>query len=310
MGRPHPPLRSGRGQGSEGASKPGPGSHTLPRTEPAETLTISEIRSSGESPAWRILLVTSSLTTSRTFSSFADGKRSVSRSRAWRAVVTTSGSGTSLRSISASIKKLQRIGQHCEHYVPSVTHPYTPHGYTAARLAKREVYTLATRESHPSAVLSGLNEAMLRQRREHGNYKFCTVAYAKLETNGGDTKHGAKVTVCRGGHSPPFLLKADGSIYKIGQPGHAIGVFDDANLTDQEARLAPGDALVLYTDGVVEARSPDGLFFGEERLMALLRSSAALEASRIASRIEEAVLNFQEHAPRDDIAVLVLRVPN
>src|ERR687886_67126 len=181
---------------------------------------------------------------------------------------------------------------------------------TMLAFARYTIRTLATRESHPSAVLAGLNEAMLRQRRERDDYKFCTVAYAKLETNGGDTEHGAKVTVCCGGHSPPFLLKADGSIYKIGQPGHAIGVFDDANLTDQEARLAPGDALVLYTDGVVEARSPDGLFFGEERLMTLLRSSVALDASRIANRIEETVLNFQEHAPRDDIAVPVLRVPN
>ena len=87
-----------------------------------------------------------------------------------------------------------------------------------------------------------------------------------------------------------------------------MGVFDDANLTEQEVRLEPGDALVLYTDGVVEARSPAGFFFGEERLMALLRSSVTLDASTIASRIEDAVLNFQEQAPRDDIAVLVLRV--
>jgi len=86
-------------------------------------------------------------------------------------------------------------------------------------------------------------------------------------------------------------------------------VFEDANLTEQEANLAPGDALVLYTDGVVEARSPEGLFFGEERLIALLRSSVTLDASSIASRIEDAVLNFQEQALRDDVAVLVLRVP-
>ncbi len=84
-------------------------------------------------------------------------------------------------------------------------------------------------------------------------------------------------------------------------------MFDDANLTEQEARLAPGDALVLYTDGVVEARSPDGLFFGEERLMTILRSSVALDASTMADRIESAVLNFQEQNPRDDIAILVLR---
>jgi len=149
---------------------------------------------------------------------------------------------------------------------------------------------------------------MLRQRREHDNYKFCTVAYASLETNEGDTEHGAKVTVCCGGHPPPFLLKADGSIYKIGQPGRVLGVFDDANLTEQEAYLAPGEALVLYTDGVVEARSPEGIFFGEERLMTILRSSVALDASTMASRIEGAGLNFQEQNPRDDIAILVLRV--
>src|SRR5215208_3815036 len=175
-------------------------------------------------------------------------------------------------------------------------------------LARYTIRTVATRESHPSAVLDSLNEAMLRQRREHDNYKFCTVVYAKLETNEGDTEHGAKVTVCCGGHSPPFLLKADRSILKIGQPGRVLGVFDDANLTEQEAHLAPGDALVLYTDGVVEARSPEGIYFGEERLMTILRSSVALDASTMADRIEGAVLNFQEQNPRDDIATLVLRV--
>src|SRR5215217_4715601 len=176
-------------------------------------------------------------------------------------------------------------------------------------LARYTIRAVATRESQPSAVLNGLNEAMLRQRREREDYKFCTVTYARLETNGGNAEQGAKITVSRGGHPPPLLLKADGSIYKIGQPGGALGVFDDANLSEQEASLAPGDALVLYTDGVVEARSPDGLFFGEKRLMALLRSSVTLGASTIAGRIESAVLNFQEQAPRDDVAALVLRVP-
>jgi serine phosphatase RsbU (regulator of sigma subunit) len=174
-------------------------------------------------------------------------------------------------------------------------------------LARYTIRAATMHETRPSAVLAHLNETMLRQRRERDDHKFCTVAYAKLETEG-DAKRGVRITVSCGGHPPPFLLKSDRRIYKIGQPGRAIGVFDDANLTEQEARLAPGDALVLYTDGVVEARSPDGLFFGEERLMALLRSSVALDASTIASRIEDAVLNFQEQSPRDDIAILVLRV--
>jgi serine phosphatase RsbU (regulator of sigma subunit) len=151
---------------------------------------------------------------------------------------------------------------------------------------------------------------MLRQRREHDDYKFCTVAYAKLEMNEVDRKQGTKVTVCRGGHAPPFLLKANGSIRKIGHPGYAIGVFDNASFIEEETWLAPGDALVFYTDGVLEARSPDGAFFGEERLVALLRSSADLGASIIADRIEAAALGFQENNARDDIAVLVLRITN
>jgi hypothetical protein len=106
IGKPHPPFRPGRGRGSESTLKPEPGSHTLPRTEPAVTATESEIWSSGEIPAWRMLLVTSSLTTSRTSSSFPGDNRSLNPSRAWRAVVTTSGSGANIRFTSASIARL------------------------------------------------------------------------------------------------------------------------------------------------------------------------------------------------------------
>jgi phosphoserine phosphatase RsbU/P len=60
---------------------------------------------------------------------------------------------------------------------------------------------------------------------------------------------------------------------------------------------------------VVEARSPDGTFFGEERFSDLLRSSVGLDASTIAGHIESAVLEFQENVPRDDVAILVLRIP-
>src|SRR5215216_5952555 len=173
--------------------------------------------------------------------------------------------------------------------------------------ARYTLRTLATRESCPSTILSSLNEAMLHQRRECVDDKFSTVAYVRLETEGNKAQ-GARFTVSRGGHPPPFLLRTDGSIYKVGEPGRVIGVFEDLKLTEQEASLAPGDALILYTDGVLEARSPGGLFFGEERLKAILHSSVALNASTIASRIEDAVLNFQEQDPRDDVAVLVLRV--
>lgn len=174
-------------------------------------------------------------------------------------------------------------------------------------LARYTIRAVAMHEGCPTAVLAGLNEAMLRQRREHDDHKFCTVAYARLEAD--DAERGAKVHLALGGHPAPVLLEAGGDTRRIGEPGRALGVFDDPGLTPQETRLAPGDALVFYTDGVTEARSPDGAFFGEERLLSLLRASAGCDASTLAARVESAVLDFQENASRDDMAVLVLRVP-
>ena len=174
-------------------------------------------------------------------------------------------------------------------------------------LARYTIRAVAMHEKCPTAILAGLNEAMLRQRREQDDHKFCTVAYARLEAD--DAERGAKVYLSLGGHPAPILLESGGNTRRIGEPGRALGVFDDPGLTSQETRLAPGDALAFYTDGVTEARSRDGAFFGEERLLSLLRASAGCDASSLAARVESAVLDFQENTSRDDMAVLVLRVP-
>jgi sigma-B regulation protein RsbU (phosphoserine phosphatase) len=96
-------------------------------------------------------------------------------------------------------------------------------------------------------------------------------------------------------------------VEEVGPPGRVLGVFDDAELGDASLRFMPGETLVLYTDGVTEARSPDGEFFGDERLRHLLSSCSGLDAAGIAARIKNVVLDFQEGYPRDDVAVLVLR---
>jgi sigma-B regulation protein RsbU (phosphoserine phosphatase) len=64
---------------------------------------------------------------------------------------------------------------------------------------------------------------------------------------------------------------------------------------------------VLYTDGVTEARAPDGSFFGEKRLSSLLGSCSGLAAPEVAHAVKSSVLGFTSGVPRDDIAVLVLR---
>ena len=171
-------------------------------------------------------------------------------------------------------------------------------------LARYTIRAVAMREDEPAAVLSALNEAMIRQLE--GGDQFCTVACARLRPSGGS---GFELTVARGGHPAPLALRADGSVEAVGPPGKAIGVFADPELGDRAIRLEAGDAAVFYTDGVVEARSPDGSFFGEERLLNLLCSCAGLEAHAIAERLRDVVVEYGEGPPRDDLAILVLRVP-
>jgi PAS domain S-box-containing protein len=177
-------------------------------------------------------------------------------------------------------------------------------GAAAAAVTALTRYTIravAMREDEPSTVLRGLNEAMLRQL---GDDQFCTVACARLEPAPG----GFELDVARGGHPAPLLVRADGYIEAVVPAGRALGVFLDPGLAVQRVRLGPGDAAVFYTDGITEARGPDGSFFGERRLWDLLRSCAGLDAPAIAEKMRDVTLEFGEGNLRDDLALLVLRV--
>ena len=169
-------------------------------------------------------------------------------------------------------------------------------------LARYTIRAVTLKNDRPSEVLAALNEAMLRQLPED---RFCTAACVRLEPKDGSA--GVRVDVSRAGHPPPLLLHSDGTVVEVGCSGRVLGVFPDAELSDTSLRLMPGEALVLYTDGVTEARSPDGEFFGEGRLRQLLSSCAGCDAVTLAARIKDIVLDFQEGYPRDDLAVLVLR---
>jgi PAS domain S-box-containing protein len=169
-------------------------------------------------------------------------------------------------------------------------------------LARYTIRAVTLRDDRPSEVLAALNEAMLRQLSED---RFCTAACVRLEPE--DGLAGVGVEVSRAGHPAPLLVRPDGPVEEVGCSGRVLGVFDDAELRDTSLRLMPGEALVLYTDGVTEARSPDGEFFGESRLRHLLGSCSGCDAAALAGRIKNVVLDFQEGDPRDDLAVLVLR---
>jgi sigma-B regulation protein RsbU (phosphoserine phosphatase) len=168
-------------------------------------------------------------------------------------------------------------------------------------LARYAVRAEAPRTPYPSAVLTGLHDALLR----HHPDKFCTAIFLTLDR----ARDGVRVTLSSGGHHLPFRVRADGSCETIGTAGTIIGMLDTPQLTDTTTLLDPGDVLVLYTDGVVEARA-DGEFFGEERLYDAIVASLAEDAQTVADRVVCEALDFQHGDARDDIAVVVVKVPS
>jgi serine phosphatase RsbU (regulator of sigma subunit) len=93
----------------------------------------------------------------------------------------------------------------------------------------------------------------------------------------------------------------------VGSPGTLIGVLPDPVISESSVALRGGDALLLYTDGVIVA-SPLDDAFGPEQLAAFLGGCAGDDAGRIAAGVERRVLEVQHGRLRDDLAVLVLRV--
>ena len=174
-----------------------------------------------------------------------------------------------------------------------------PDAAAVTALARYTLRAAAMREDSPSRSLAMLNEALLRQRSD---LRFCTVTYAHLEPRA----KGMRVTLASGGHPLPLLLRADGSVEWLGAYGTLLGVVPDPELADSRTELAPGDAVVFYTDGVSEARGPNGSL-DEAALASLVAGCAGLDAEAIAARIESAALEVQDGSPRDDIAVVVLQ---
>jgi PAS domain S-box-containing protein len=176
-------------------------------------------------------------------------------------------------------------------------------GAEAAAVTALARYTVRASVLHtrrPRSVLAELNEAILRQEL---HYRFCTALYASLTPR----EQGVGVRIATGGHPLPLILRHDGRVEMLGTPGTLLGIVAQPELSEAETLLEPGDALVLYTDGVIEA-SPGDDAFGPERFADFVSTLAGRDAPAIAERIEEAVLDLQSGDLRDDVAVVVVRV--
>jgi PAS domain S-box-containing protein len=169
-------------------------------------------------------------------------------------------------------------------------------------LARHTLRAIALREERPEEMLRFLNEALLRQASDNA---FCTIGCAMLERR---ADGGFEACLAAGGHPFPLLVRAGGRVEEVVVRGTMLGVESSPRLEPTRLPLGPGDTLVLYTDGVVDARADGGERFGEERLRAAVDAAAGGDAADVASAVDEAVGAFEPDVQRDDRAIVVLRV--
>jgi serine phosphatase RsbU (regulator of sigma subunit)/PAS domain-containing protein len=166
-------------------------------------------------------------------------------------------------------------------------------------LARYTIRTAAVRRRSPAAILRWLNDAMVRQELDG---RFCTIACVHLNTSRVDIG----VTVACGGHPPALLRRQAGAVEEVGTPGTLLGLVPDPQLEDRRAVLEPGDALVLFTDGITEARAPERVI-EPQALHDALGAIPPGSAQRIVEQLAALAVGKEGTPPRDDIAVLALR---
>ncbi|MSV29894.1 MAG: response regulator [Bryobacterales bacterium] len=139
--------------------------------------------------------------------------------------------------------------------------------------------------------------------KEKESAMFVTLVYGILDTATGEIEY------CVGGHNPPYVFTGSASRAALDGPsGMIVGLFEDAEYEIGRVTLKPGDALLLYTDGVTEAQNKDGDGFHEERLEAVLERSGDKKVREIVDDLIGEVRGFTAGTPQsDDITVLALR---
>ena len=178
-------------------------------------------------------------------------------------------------------------------------------GAAAAVVTALARYTLratAIRIREPGRVLETLNDVLLREEDDF----HCTVAYARVHCL---PDAACRITVACAGHPLPLRVGPSSSPSSVGRPGTLLGLLETIDVSDVTVTLEAGEAVVFFTDGVTEARR-DAEFFEDERVADVLHGLRHQDARGMAQGLVDAVVDFQNGSPRDDIAVLVAKVPD
>lgn len=171
-------------------------------------------------------------------------------------------------------------------------------------LVRYSARAAATQSAGPAAVLRQVNEVLGRDQDGLDDARFATMLFARLRPRVASLD----ITFALGGHPRPYVIRADRSVELVGQHGTLLGVLAATKFANTKLTLTAGEAFVVVTDGVLEARHPDLGEFADQ-LPGLLARHSNATAAELAAAIEEAAIDWQDGPPRDDIAIVVLRVP-
>jgi serine phosphatase RsbU (regulator of sigma subunit) len=153
----------------------------------------------------------------------------------------------------------------------------------------------ATAWEQPERFLRSVNQ-LLYENTADGDY--ATLFFAEYDD---DTR---KLRYSNCGHPPALLLRGDDGLERLGSTCTVVGLFESWDCAMEERVLAPGDAVVLYTDGVTEALNDEGEEFGEDRLLQAARQHRQLSLPELLAALADQVRKFSPHEQADDITLI------
>lgn len=155
-------------------------------------------------------------------------------------------------------------------------------------------------EEGPGAAIEEVNRAI---RGETGAGTFATMCICSLDP----TPQGTTMSIAVAGHPPPVIARADGTTDAIAPTAPLVGVVEEPRVSETQERLDPGETLLLYTDGLIEAHGPDGGILGEDRVRAAVAAARDLEVDELIEELLARATEFAPNFPQDDVAILALR---
>jgi phosphoserine phosphatase RsbU/P len=182
--------------------------------------------------------------------------------------------------------------------IADVTGKGLPAAFLMSNL-QASVRAFAAQQSSPRYVAEGINRALC------GNpalRTFATFFYAEIDSRTWT------LTSSNAGHNPPILVRANGSVVRLSEGGLVLGVNEFASYQQSDVRLAAGDRLVLFTDGLNEAEDADGNDFGDDRLVASVVENRSQSAAALLGTVFGRVREFSGGRFRDDATLITVAI--